>query len=259
MFNKCLVVKGERKHDMTKYDSEWFTLKKIVKCKKCGRAVSSYWGRKNIYLRCSGSGQNSCGNPNTAESLVIGPIIDDIAQAQVPENLIPKVIAELKNRHENQQLYFTQNIEQTRKEYDGIKEKMKRIYYDLMDGRITPQLHDEIANELEGRQQILNDRLKKLTSDNKSFQVTASYLLDLAQRASELFKCSNYELRHKLLSYMLSNIELEDKKLSYVLNDPFKTIIEQKKKAQAGPNSTIWQGRGESNSQFGFWRPVVYH
>jgi len=50
--------------------------------------------------------------------------------------------------------------------------------------------------------------------------VTASYLLDLAQRASELFKCSNYELRQKLLSYMLSNIELEDKKLSYVLNDP---------------------------------------
>lgn len=242
LYNKCLQVKDQRKHDMTKYDSEWFTLKKIVKCKKCGRAVSSYWGRKNVYLRCSGSGQNSCGNPNTAEALVIDPIVNDIADIQIPEELIPKVITELKKRHENQQLYFTQSIDQTRKEYDSIKEKMKRLYHDLLDGRITPQLHDEIANELEGRQQVLNDRLKKLTSDNKSFQVTASYLLDLAQRASELFKCSNYELRQKLLSYMLSNIELEDKKLSYVLNDPFKTIVEQKKKARVEPNSNIWQG-----------------
>ncbi|MEI6229043.1 MAG: hypothetical protein WCP11_03425 [Candidatus Saccharibacteria bacterium] len=102
-------------------------------------------------------------------------------------------------------------------------------------------MHDEIANELEARQQVLNDRLIKLTKDNKSFQVTASYLLDLAQRASELFKCSNNELRQKLLDYIISNVELNDKKLSYILNDPFKTIMEQKKKVQVGPKSKVWQ------------------
>lgn len=51
-------------------------------------------------------------------------------------------------------------------------------------------MHDEIANELESRQQELNDRLKLLTSDNKSFQAAASYLLDLAQRSAELFQLS---------------------------------------------------------------------
>lgn len=50
-------------------------------------------------------------------------------------------------------------------------------------GRITQQLHDEFANEFEAKQQELNERLKMLTSDNKNFQITASYLLDLAQRA----------------------------------------------------------------------------
>ena len=44
---------------------------------------------------------------------------------------------------------------------------------------ITQTLHDEIATDLEKRQQELNARLKLLTSDNKDFQVTASYLLDL--------------------------------------------------------------------------------
>jgi len=101
-------------------------------------------------------------------------------------------------------------------------------------------MHDEIANELEARQQELNDRLKLLTSDNKSFQVTASYLLDLAQRSAELFRTSDEALQQKLLEYVLSNIELNDKKLSYILNDPFKTIVETKKKALSGSNSKIW-------------------
>ena len=70
-----------------------------------------------------------------------------------------------------------------------------------------------------------------LTSDNKDFQVTASYLLDLAQRAEQLFNESDGGLRQKLLEYVLSNIELKDKKLSYILNDPFRTVIETKKRS----------------------------
>ena len=88
----------------------------------------------------------------------------------------------------------------------------------------------------------MNDRLKLLTSDNKNFQVTTSYLLDLAQRAEQLFKESDDGLRQKLLEYVLSNIELKDKRLSYILNDPFKTIVETKKKALSGSNSDIWCG-----------------
>jgi len=117
---------------------------------------------------------------------------------------------------------------------------MRKIYHDLLDGRITQDMHDEIANELEARQQELNDRLKLLTSDNKSFQVTASYLLDLAQRSAELFRTSDEALQQKLLEYVLSNIELNDKRLSYILNDPFKTIVETKKKALSGSNPNIW-------------------
>lgn len=107
---------------------------------------------------------------------------------------------------------------------------------------ITTDQYDEYVNDLESRQQELNDRLKMLTSDNKSFQLNASYLLDLAQRAEELFKASDEALQNKLLEYVLSNIELKDKKLSYVLNDPFKTIVETKKKALSGSNSDIWCG-----------------
>lgn len=107
---------------------------------------------------------------------------------------------------------------------------------------ITTDQYDEYVNDLEGRWQELNDRLKMLTSDNKSFQLNASYLLDLAQRAEELFKASDEALQNKLLEYVLSNIELKNKKLSYMLNDRFKAIVEAKKKALAGTKMNIWCG-----------------
>ena len=105
---------------------------------------------------------------------------------------------------------------------------------------ITTDQYDEYVNDLENRQQDLNERLKMLTSDNKSFQLTASYLLDLAQRAEQLFKESDEALQNKLLEYVLSNIELKDKKLSYMFNEPFRTIIETKKKSLTGSKSNIW-------------------
>lgn len=240
LFNQCQAVKEVRKHEKTKYDSIDYTFKKITKCGKCGRAVSSFKSRNTVYLRCASNGQ--CGNENTAESLLIEGVTKDVSNFDIPDLWLKKIIHELRNRHDNQQLYYSQNIEQTRKEYDGIKEKIKQNYRNLLDGRITPTLHDETATELEARQQELNDRLKSLTSDNKSFALTASYLLDLAQRAEELFLASDERLRQKLLEYVLSNIELNDKKLSYTLNDPFKTIVETKKKALSGSNSNLWCG-----------------
>ena len=112
---------------------------------------------------------------------------------------------------------------------------------------ITTDQYDEYVNDLENRQQDLNERLKMLTSDNKSFQLTASYLLDLAQRAEQLFKESDEALQNKLLEYVLSNIELKDKKLSYMFNEPFRTIIETKKKSLTGSKSNIWCGYRDSN------------
>jgi hypothetical protein len=110
-------------------------------------------------------------------------------------------------------------------------------------GGITQTLHDEIATDLEKRQQELNDRLKMLTSDNKSFLIASSYLLDLANRAEELFKCSDEGLRSKLLGFLLSNIQLNEKKLSFTVNYPYNLVLEAKEKSLNGSETSIWCSR----------------
>ena len=240
LFDKCQRVREKRRNDRTKYDSVDYTFKKIAKCGRCGRTASTFTSRNTEYMRCTG--YKACGNPNTAVAAVIEPVDSDIGYIDVPESLVDKVVDELKKRHDDQQLYFTQNIETTRREYDEIDKKLKKMYFDLLDGRITQTFYDEIAKDLEAKRHRLNERLKLLTNGNTGFKVTTSYLLDLAQRAEQLFQESDPSLRNKLLEYVLTNIELDDKKLSYELRDPFKSIVEAKKKAPSGLNSNIWCG-----------------
>lgn len=237
LYNRCQLVKDTRKSMKTKYNSKDFTLKGIVTCGKCGRAVSPFRSRNSVYLRCANS---LCKNPNTAESLVMGSIEAAIKQISIDENVIDKVVVELGAKHDDQQMYYNQSIETVRKEYDSIVKRLSMFFDQLVEGRITPEQHDKIVDKLTSRQDELNEQLESLTSGNKDFLITSSYLLDLASRAEELFKCSDNKLRSELVGFLLSNIQLNDKKLSFTVNYPFSAMGVSKEKEPEGSKSILW-------------------
>ncbi len=241
LFDACQQVRSERHSSHATYNSKEYAFKEFVRCGGCGCTVSSYNSRNSIYLRCSGA-KGKCGNTTMAQSLAMPAVVADIAAIPIPEGALPLVINELKSRHDNQQLYYTQNIEQTRVAYDKIKAQLKALAYERLDGRITVEVYDEIVTELTNQQQTLNKRLIALTNSNKSFLVTASYLLDLAQRAAQLFTDASPRLQKKLLKFILSNVKMFDKQLTYVMNDPYKTFVGLNKRALSGSNNTNWCG-----------------
>ena len=242
LFMQCQAVRQERHDTHSAYNSIPFAFNDNVKCKKCHCSVSCFYARNNIYLKCSGA-KGRCGNQNTAQKLVMPDILSVLTDIPVPPAAIEQIIAELKKRHNNQQDYYTQRIEATRSEYDKIKDRLKALTYQRLDGRITTDLYDEIVTELTARQQELNEQLMTLTHSNKSFLVTISYLIDLSQRSAQLFKNARPRIQQKMLKIVLSIMELDDKKLSYILNEPFRTIVKTKKKALTSQNPNIWCSR----------------
>ncbi len=244
LFNRCQAVKDNRKSMKTKYDSIDFTFKDIVRCGKCSRSVSSFKSRNTVYLKCANP---TCKNPNTAEALVLGSVEAVVSRISIPDHLLDRVVQELKKRHDDQQLYYEDSLVSVRKEYDAIDSKLEAHYDNLMERRITPEQYDKYANKLTVRQAELNEQLNLLTSGNKSFLITSSYLLDVANRAEELFKCSDEGLRSKLLGFLLSNIQLNEKKLSFTVNYPYNLVLETKEKEPEGSKTAIWCGLGDSN------------
>jgi len=239
LFRQCQAVRAIRHDTHTTYNSIKFAFKDMIKCGKCGCTVSCFYAKGIPYMKCSGA-KGKCGNLNTAASLVLPEITRVLGDIAIPPEVIPLVINELKKKHDHQVEYFATNLATARAEYDRATERLKALTYQRLDGKIPAELYDDMLKDLTNRQQELNEQIESLTDSNTSFLVTASYLLSLAQRATELFMAADEALKQKLLKFLLSNLVLEDKKLSYEVNDPYKTFIEIKKKSLGGSQTQNW-------------------
>jgi hypothetical protein len=70
-----------------------------------------------------------------------------------------------------------------------------------------------------------NARLDILQDPGDNYNLTVSYLLEIANRAHELFAGSKVDQKRKLLSLVLSNLRLSQKKLVFIVSEPFNAIL----------------------------------
>lgn len=54
-------------------------------------------------------------------------------------------------------------------------------------------------------------------------------MLNLAQRAYEIFESSEVAEKRQLLNFLLQNLQLKDKKLIFTLKTPFDTVLQANK------------------------------
>lgn len=83
----------------------------------------------------------------------------------------------------------------------------------------------------------------KTKEAENNYYITAKYLLEIAQRAHELFESSIVEEKRQLLKLVLSKLEIDNEKLLWKLNKPFDLMIECN-------DRHLWRPQRESNSYF---------
>lgn len=232
LYNRVQAIKRHRGRAPTKYAAKTFMLSRIVKCERCGRSISPYDQKGRVYLLCANKRQ--CEQPSASQDKVIPALQADLAFCRIPDQYIARVIKSLKLRHDSQSSYFTQTLESNRKQYDKLKRRLDVLYEDRLDGRVSAEQYDEMAAGIQADQLELNEQAKNLTKDNTNFLITESRLLDLCQRAGELFDSSKPELQNELLEVMLSKCVLVDKKLDYTFHEPFDTVVRINKASATG-------------------------
>ncbi|MFH0776179.1 MAG: hypothetical protein V1936_01035, partial [Patescibacteria group bacterium] len=71
---------------------------------------------------------------------------------------------------------------------------------------------------------------------DEEFSITSLYLLDLANRAAELFASSKVEQKRHLISFALSNLRLKGEELLFEAKKPFDLLLQM-------TESKDWLGR----------------
>lgn len=201
-----------------------FTFNNLLKCRLCGCSISSYTKKGHIYMQCS-KAKGPCDQPHTSEAELLPQVDQLLDNLRSIEPVVDKIIASLKEEHDNIQQFYSTAIQETRKEYARLERRLTILYDDRLDGRITTVEYDNIVSKTKAEMEKLDEKLVQLTNGDKSFVVTSSYLLDLTRIAGKLFRSSKPELKSKILSLVLSNLELDNKKLHFNLLSPFDRLL----------------------------------
>ncbi|MCL4382333.1 hypothetical protein M1545_00910 [Patescibacteria group bacterium] len=83
-------------------------------------------------------------------------------------------------------------------------------------------------------------QLEEHNNADSNYYVEAEKVLDVTQRAYEIFKSSEEEEKREFLQYMLQNSVLKGRKLELTLQKPFDEILEY-------ASRQLWLPREDSN------------
>ena len=225
LWDRCQEVKKQRSHNHTHYNSKEFILKGL-KCAHCGYSVCTDRKKdKYNYMKCTEyGGQHKALRVN--EDVLLAQVKEVFTSVQVPDFVLPDIVAELERDHEGEQEHYKRNVARLRKEYDEIDEEVKALFKDRRKFKLRPELFEELVAEYEQQQKDIMQQLEDHGKADKLFVITASYILDVASRAAELFdaESSKVEQKRYLINFVLSNLQLDGQRLTFNLKEPFDAI-----------------------------------
>ncbi|MDD4286838.1 MAG: hypothetical protein PHN33_00630 [Candidatus Peribacteraceae bacterium] len=91
---------------------------------------------------------------------------------------------------------------------------------------ITHDEYDKLIVQMKSKEEQLHDEMRSHSKADETFLISCSYLLELLQRASDLFARSQAAQKNRLLRFVLANASVKGEKLIYNLKSPFSGIVQ---------------------------------
>ena len=125
--------------------------------------------------------------------------------------------------HEAQEQESMRQLQQQLKQnLTIVQERMSKLIDVHVDGKIDAQTYHMKLEEYKREQQTLTVQIKSYDGGSKAELAAAKEVLEIAQRAKEIFMSSKLEEKQQLLGLFFSNLSLNAGNLDLELREPFK-------------------------------------
>jgi site-specific DNA recombinase len=113
-------------------------------------------------------------------------------------------------------------------------------------------LYNKKSEEYRLKQQELRGKISRLSIADEDYYLTSEYILQLANKAYDLFLSSEAEEKRQLLKLTLQNLKLRGINIDFELVKPFDQVF-------ACTNRQRWLGEEDSNLRTRSQSPLSYH
>lgn len=225
LYDKVQQVKASFQKKAFKYKGLPYIYRGLIKCADCGCMVTPEKKKgKYVYYHCTQHNRK-----HGAEWLTEESITEQFERAfqsmQVPSDKLAQIVEALKETHEGKQRYFEDMLKSLNTEYKKY-ENMKDSLLDMkISGRITTDIYDKKFREVQGKQDNIKTKINNLHYADRDYFITASYVLDLTNRAHELFMSSEMDKKRQLIKLVFQNLELKGKTVRYKYTNSFDQVF----------------------------------
>ena len=243
LFNKAQEVAKRWNKKPFRYASKPAIFRGIIKCADCGCTISPEIKKgKYVYYSCSNYHGIHKNRIYIKEEDLLKPIYKVLKNLKIPSDILKWLTQELKKIHENKCIFHKENLEKLQKDYNLLEERINKMYDDKLDGFISEELYKKKLKEYKEKQRDILIQMEEHNKADENFYITTSKILDLANRALEIFESSEVNEKRALINILLQNPLLSGRKLLFSLRSPFYMI------AKCGQIEN-WHARRDSNPQ----------
>ncbi len=220
LWDKCQQIRESYNKKPFKFGLKEFVFKGLIQCSECESMLSSYTKKGINYVRC-----HNCKKIHLREDIFLKQVQGIFKKFIIPEDKLEKVTETIKRNHENEQNFYESQVRGINQKLSTVKKRMKVMYDDRLDGRITRDEYDKRIVEMKTNEQDLLEQLKEHSKADERFLISSSYLLELANNAYKLFENSQIAQKRKLLNFVFANLKARGEKLVYELKNPFDELV----------------------------------
>ncbi len=224
LFDQVQKIKAGFNKKPFKYAGKPYIYRGLLRCGHCGLAITPELHKGHVYYHCT-----QYNGKHGAEWLREEAITEEIGSVfkrlQVPKHILQQIVETLKATHENKTEFRVQQSNELSRDHETYTKRLEKIYMDRLDGRITDDDYDKYYQTFRDKISEIDTKLAILQEAEDNYYLSAKYLLEMANRAYDLFKSSEVEERRQLIKLALQNLRIEGKKVRYEAIKPFDSIL----------------------------------
>ena len=263
LFRKVQEVKAGYHKKPYKYADKPYIYRGLITCPICGYILTPEVHRTHIYYHCTNYGNKHREITGSKpawirEDELTNQFGELFKQLQMPQDVLEDILRTLKESHQDKVQYFTTISNQLNAQYAQYENRIKTIYEDRLDKRITVEEYDKRVHEYRQKQEEIRQKQASLEKADENYYTNASTLLELANRAYDLFMCSELDEKRQFLGFVLQNANFDGKNLDFTLKKPFDTLVLCAKRQNWLPLKDVFMNREIEVSNIEVFRPVYF-
>ena len=128
---------------------------------------------------------------------------------QIHKEIVVEMTVSLKQSHKGKVDFHQTMLEKYRKEYQRYEARIEVMYEDKLNGSITESFYNKKREEYRLKQKEITQNIARLSGADEEYYITSEYLLQLANRAYDLFMSSEAEEKRQLFKTDTSELKIE--------------------------------------------------